>query len=113
MQTFPQLDTAMLMARVALTVACMLPTALHAATHTVVMEGVAVSPRNLTVKAGDTVVWVNKDPFPHTATAQNRSFDSGEIASGKSWKFRAKTAGTFDYVCKLHPTMRGTLVVTR
>jgi plastocyanin len=81
------------------------------ASHTVVMEGVAFMPNVLTVAQGDTVVWVNKDAFPHTATAQDKSFDSKEIAAGKSWRFTAKKTGKFAYVCTLHPTMKGTLVV--
>ena len=81
------------------------------ATHTVVMEGVAFTPNVLTVAKGDSVVWVNKDAFPHTATARDKSFDSTEIAAGKSWRFTAKRPGTFPYVCTLHPTMKGTLVV--
>jgi plastocyanin len=80
-------------------------------THTVVMEGVAFVPGVLRVARGDTVVWVNKDAFPHTATAQDKSFDSREIAAGKQWRFTAKRAGTFPYVCTLHPTMKGSLVV--
>ena len=75
------------------------------------MEGVGFVPRALTMKPGDTVIWVNKDPFPHTATADDRSFDSREIAPGKSWKFVAKKRGKSPYVCALHPTMTGTLVV--
>ncbi|HEX2828521.1 MAG TPA: cupredoxin family copper-binding protein [Burkholderiales bacterium] len=83
----------------------------RAATHTVIMEAVGFQPPSLTVNAGDTVVWTNKDPFPHTATAQDKSFDSGEIAAGKSWKLVAKKKGTFAYVCTYHPTMKATLVV--
>jgi plastocyanin len=82
-----------------------------AATHTITMEAMAYSPETLHVKRGDTVVWVNKDPFPHTATAADRSFDSREIASGKRWSYVAKTAGTHPYVCKLHPTMKAVLIV--
>ena len=82
-----------------------------AETHTVLMEGVAFVPQTLKVKSGDVVVWVNKDLFPHTATAQHREFDSGEIAPGKTWKYTAKKPGKFPYVCTLHPTMKGTLVV--
>ena len=82
-----------------------------AATHTVVMEGVAFVPQTVTVKQGDTVVWVNKDPFAHTATAQDRSFDSREIAADKTWKYTVRKKGTIPYVCTLHPTMKGTLVV--
>jgi plastocyanin len=83
----------------------------RAATHTVIMDAVAFQPAAITVNAGDTVVWTNKDAFPHTATAQDKSFDSGEIAAGKAWKLVAKKKGTFAYVCTYHPTMKGTLIV--
>jgi plastocyanin len=92
------------------TTIAMLPQA-DAATHTVVMEGVAFKPQTLTVHRGDKVVWVNKDLFPHTATAQDRSFDSGELAPEKSWTLTAAKTGTFAYVCTLHPTMKGTVIV--
>lgn len=78
--------------------------------HTVAMEGVKFEPETVTVARGDTVVWVNKDPFPHTATAKG-AFDSKEIAAGKSWRFVTRGAGTYVYVCTLHPGMKGTLVV--
>ena len=42
---------------------------------------------------------------------RRRQFDSGEIAPGKTWKYTAKKPGKFPYVCTLHPTMKGTLVV--
>src|SRR5687768_13222525 len=74
------------------------------ATHTVVMEAVAFQPEVLTVKAGDTIVWVNKDAFPHTATAPRR-FDSKSIAADRSWKYTARARGEFPYVCTFHPTM--------
>jgi plastocyanin len=80
-------------------------------THTIVIAGMKFVPEALTVSPGDTVVWVNKDFFPHTATAQDRSFDSGDIAPDKSWKYLATKKGTFSYVCTLHPTMKATLVV--
>jgi plastocyanin len=66
----------------------------------------------LDVKAGDTIVWVNKDPFPHTATSTAGKFDSHEIAAGKSWKFTPKETGAFTYVCTLHPTMKATIRVS-
>lgn len=81
------------------------------ASHTVTMDGTQYSPQELTVKVGDTVVWVNKDPFPHTVTAQSGGFDSKTIGPGKSWKYRASKAGEFPYVCTLHPTMKATLKV--
>ena len=84
--------------------------AVAATTHTVVIEGVKYEPESLTVKRGDTVVWMNKDPFPHTVTSKG-AFDSHDIAAGKSWKYTASKAGEFAYVCTLHPNMKGTLSV--
>lgn len=81
------------------------------ASHTVIIEALRYSPPTIEVNKGDTIVWRNKDPFPHTVTTQNRAFDSGQIAEGKSWKFKAKQSGEFTYICTLHPTMKGTLIV--
>ena len=81
------------------------------ATHTVVMEAVRFQPEVITVRAGDSVVWVNKDPFPHTAVSKTASFDSESIDADKSWKYVPKKKGEFEYVCTLHPTMKGTLRV--
>ncbi|MGH9311257.1 MAG: cupredoxin domain-containing protein [Vicinamibacterales bacterium] len=80
-------------------------------THTVVMEATGFTPAALTIAAGDAVIWVNKDPFPHTATSKPGKFDSGSVDAGKSWKFTARTKGEFDYLCTFHPTMKGTLRV--
>ena len=81
-----------------------------AARHTVVIEGMQFTPASLTVKRGDTVVWVNKDFVAHTATAAGR-FDSGTIAANASWSHAARKTGRIDYVCTLHPMMKATLVV--
>jgi len=78
--------------------------------HTVVIEGLKYEPETLTVKRGETVVWVNKDPFPHTVTVKG-AFDSHDIAAGKSWKFTPRKTGEYAYICTLHPNMRGTLKV--
>jgi plastocyanin len=80
-------------------------------THTVVIGAVRFDPQELTVKVGDTIVWINHDPFPHTATAVGKQFDSHEMAPGRSWKYTATKAGVFAYACSLHPTMLGTLRV--
>ena len=77
-------------------------------THTVVMQATSYAPQALTVKRGDTVVWINKDPFPHTVTAA-RGFDSKSIAAGASWKYTAREVGEFPYTCTFHPNMKGTL----
>ena len=79
--------------------------------QTVVIEATAFAPAELTVSAGDSVVWVNKDPFPHTATSKAGGFDSREMQPGASWKYVAGKKGDFPYICSLHPTMKGILRV--
>ena len=81
------------------------------AVHTVTIEAMKYSPEHLTVHAGDTVVWINKDLFPHTVTDVSKRFDSHEIKPNASWRYVAKARGEFAYVCTLHPTMKGALVV--
>jgi len=82
-----------------------------AATHTVVIENLQFSPTDLTVNRGDRIVWVNKDLFPHTATAQGKVFDSQSIAANASWSYVASKPGTYPYSCIFHPTMKATLTV--
>ena len=81
-----------------------------AATHTVTIDAFEFKTATLTVKQGDIVVWRNADPVPHSATAQG-TFDSGPLAAGASWRYTAAKKGRFDYICTLHPTMKGVLVV--
>jgi plastocyanin len=79
--------------------------------HTVLIEGMRFQPEGLTVAAGDTVVWINKDMVPHTATSAAAGFDSLEIAPGKSWTHAVATTGEFDYTCTYHPLMKAVLRV--
>jgi plastocyanin len=79
--------------------------------HTIVIDAMQYSPANLEVAVGDIVVWKNKDPFPHTATAEDRTFDSHSIGADRSWKYKARKKGVFPYICTLHPTMKAQLVV--
>jgi plastocyanin len=76
----------------------------------VTIDGASFSPADLTVKAGETIVWVNRDLLAHTATAKNGAFESKVIQPGESWRFVAKTPGSFPYTCAFHP-MKGTLTV--
>ncbi|TFZ07605.1 cupredoxin domain-containing protein [Ramlibacter humi] len=96
--------------RAAAAVAAALPLLAAAATHTVTIENMKFQPEALQVKKGDQVIWLNKDLVPHTATAAGK-FDSGAIASGKSWRWTAKSAGTVAYVCTYHPGMKGSVTV--
>jgi plastocyanin len=78
---------------------------------TVVIENMKFNPDTITVKKNETITWVNKDMFPHTATAVDKTFDSKVLQPGKSFKYKAKKTGTFEYKCDLHPTMKASLTV--
>jgi len=80
-------------------------------THTVVIENMRFDPDRLTVRRGDRVVWVNRDLFPHTASADGKAFDSGDIPAGKAWAYLAAASGDYTYTCTYHPGMQGTLIV--
>jgi plastocyanin len=79
--------------------------------HTVVVENMQYNPAQLRVRRGDRIVWMNRDLFPHTATAASHAFDSGSIAADASWTYVASRAGEYAYGCTFHPTMKGTIEV--
>ncbi len=79
-------------------------------THTIQIKGFAFVPKKLEVNLGDTVIWMNEDIVPHTATAP-KAFNSKNLAKNQSWSFVAKQKGTYPYICSYHPTMTGELVV--
>lgn len=85
----------------------------HAAgtTHTVRVEGMKFIPERLEVAPGDTVVWTNKDFLPHSVTSTEARVESGDLAPDKSWRFIARKKGEMHYICRLHPVMKGVLVV--
>ncbi|MEO8031861.1 MAG: cupredoxin family copper-binding protein [Gemmatimonadota bacterium] len=82
------------------------------ASKLVELTGIAFQPPSLTVSVGDTVVWLNRDLVPHTATATGKGgWDTGSIAVGDSARFVPKKAGQWQYMCTFHPTMKATLTV--
>ena len=89
----------------------MLARAAKPVTHTVTIDATSYTPTRLSVHVGDTVVWVNKDLIPHTATAKAGIFDSKVLATGATFRFTVKAKGGTDYACLFHPTMKGILRV--
>ena len=75
------------------------------------IQNFAFNPPTLQVPAGTTVTWTNLDSTPHTATSTTGAFDSGNLNPGQSFSFAFEQAGTFDYLCRYHPSMRGSIVV--
>jgi len=70
------------------------------------------TPQTLTVKAGTTVTWINKDDIPHGIASSNNAFKkSGALDTDDSYSFAFTTPGTYQYLCYLHPHMVGSIVV--
>ena len=79
-------------------------------TYTVHIKGFKFDPETIEVAKGDTVIWINDDVVPHTATAKG-VFDSKGLDQGKSWSYVASTPGTYPYICTFHQTMKAKLIV--
>ena len=82
----------------------------RAATVRISMENLEISPAEVSAKVGDTIEWINRDVFAHTATAKNGDFDVN-LPAKKSATFVVKKAGTVDYYCRYHPNMKATLKI--
>jgi plastocyanin len=82
----------------------------HAATVQIAMENLVISPAEASAKVGDTIEWINKDVFAHTATARNGDFDV-TLPPKKSMTLVLKKAGTADYYCRFHPNMTAVLKI--
>lgn len=82
-----------------------------AAPNTVTIANMAFTPATITVTPGTTVTWNNNDNMTHTVTADDDSFDSGNIGAGSSFTKMFSVAGTYKYHCSIHPSMLGTVTV--
>jgi plastocyanin len=92
----------------ALTLAGSVPA--HAATIQITMENLVIAPAETSAKVGDTVEWVNKDIFAHTATARDGDFDV-TMPPKTTMTLVLKKAGTVDYYCRFHPNMKAVLKI--
>jgi plastocyanin len=77
----------------------------------VLISNFTFGPGTLTIDVGTTVTWRNEDTAPHTATADDGSFDSGSLAQGETFSHTFDTAGTYRYICTIHPSMVGEITV--
>lgn len=69
-------------------------------------------PADLEITAGTTVLWRNMDNQAHTATADDESWDSGNIAPGETWEHTFDEPGEYPYHCMYHGPQTGTITVT-
>jgi plastocyanin len=88
------------------------PIVVAAANGAVTIRDFEFVQKSVTVNVGDSVTWLNQGPTVHTASAKDGSFDSGNLAKGKSFSHKFTKAGTYSYFCKPHPFMTAKVVVT-
>ncbi len=86
------------------------PVAAEGQKHRVDMKRVTFEPAEVSVHVGDTLEWSNGDIVAHTATSKQAGFDVN-VLPGKVGSTVAKQPGTFDYLCRYHPNMKGKIVV--
>nr|WP_297625026.1 cupredoxin family copper-binding protein [Nocardia sp.] len=80
--------------------------------NAVTITNFAFTPATLTVPVGTTVTWTNRDEEPHNISPAAGGFKSPNMGTGATYTFTFTKAGTFAYVCSIHPFMHGTVVVT-
>ncbi len=78
--------------------------------HTIVIDQMAFGKAPANARVGDTILWVNKDMFRHTATARNKAFDV-DLKPGASARVTLKQPGVLSYYCRYHPGMTGSFKV--
>jgi amicyanin len=81
-------------------------------TMSVKIENFAFSPATVRVKAGSTIVWTNGDAIQHDVTFDGGNISSGVLNQNDTFSHTFKTAGTYRYICSIHPFMHGTVIVT-
>lgn len=77
--------------------------------YPVSIKNFAFDPATLNVSVGSTVTWTNNDSTAHHIKGGN--FESSDMANGQSYSFKFTSAGTFDYICSIHPSMKGQIIV--
>jgi plastocyanin len=88
-----------------------LPSRADDAPHAVTIDNFTFNPQRLTVTAGSTVTWTNKDDIPHAIASSSAQLRSHALDTDDDYSFTFATPGTYQYFCSLHPHMTGTIVV--
>ena len=84
----------------------------RAADMEVTIDNFAFTPKELTVKAGSTIVFHNRDDIPHSVVGSKGEYHSKALDTDESFSFTFAKAGSYAYSCGLHPRMQGRIVVT-
>lgn len=96
------------------TAAAASPSPSPVATTAATINNFAFHPATITVRAGSTVTWTNKDSDVHTVKSVGAGgFASQALQTGDTFRHTFKTPGTYRYICSIHPYMHGTVIVTK
>ena len=88
------------------------PAQSNAIVQTIDISDFAFTPGVITIKKGDTITWINQDAASHTITSDDGSeLDSSSLPQGGSYSHTFNTAGEYSYHCKIHPPMKGKVIV--
>lgn len=77
----------------------------------ITISGFKFDPATVTVAVGTTVTWTNQDSANHIVVADDGSWKSGSLGKGATFSFSFDKAGTYTYICSIHPSMKGTIIV--
>lgn len=83
----------------------------NAAAVSITIDNFSFTPKEVTVAAGTTITWVNRDDMPHTVVSPDKKFRSKALDTDDQFTFTFTDAGTYDYFCSVHPMMTGKIIV--
>jgi plastocyanin len=83
----------------------------QAASAEVKIDNFSFGPGTLTVPAGTTVTWTNRDDIPHTVVSDDKVFKSKVLDTDEKFSYTFTKPGTYGYFCSIHPKMTGKVVV--
>lgn len=86
-------------------------TARNSVTHTVIIGDFVFAPERLEARPGNRIRWINRDIVPHTATAIDESWDTGEIPAGGRGEILLKAGTVERYFCRFHPSMKARIIL--
>ena len=81
------------------------------ATADVKIDNFTFEPQTITVKAGTTITWTNRDDIPHTVVSTDLVFKSKPLDTDQTFTFTLAKPGTYPYFCSIHPKMTGKIIV--
>ncbi len=79
--------------------------------NTITIKNFAFNPSTITIKVGENVTWINEDSASHQVKEDAGLFESSTLGTGQSYTYIFTTAGTYNYICTIHPSMKGKVIV--